>query len=206
MALVPNIDALRVGIERNSHDVEMQRLYERWLKRDTWKARSEALPLVVGVEPETWDAYLSEHQLADAEQELWQSFAADNGIETDDQAIAVAVIYEWFRSNNVELPSSFTRLYDFVRRTMLRAKATDIVADDAAQSASCELAPEKEIVLGAALSIVATMPDRCRDEYGFVDGGAVSKLIVETAARWFGSAPPSMTQEQMARLIDKWLE
>ncbi len=183
----------------------MQRLYEHWLKRDDWSARTEALPLVVGIEPEFWDAYLSKHKLADLEQEVWDSFAAGNGIEADDQSVSIATVYEWFTGCDIEFASSFTRIYDFVRRATSQSKVTEVVAAEV-DSTSRELQQENEIVLGAALSIVSKMPERCRDEHGVVDGGVVSKLIVEKAARWFGSVPPSMTQEQMASLIDQWLE
>ncbi|MEM7465317.1 MAG: hypothetical protein AAF387_00360 [Pseudomonadota bacterium] len=67
-------------------------------------------------------------------------------------------------------------------------------------------AGEREIVLGAALSLLAKMPEKCRDVNGFVDGQAIVALIEQTAARWFADRQPAMTNKEMAEFIDKWLE
>jgi hypothetical protein len=50
------------------------------------------------------------------------------------------------------------------------------------------------------------MPERCRDEHGFIDGAIISDLILQTAVRWFPISAPSMSRADMARLIDRWLE
>jgi hypothetical protein len=184
----------------------MQRLYERWLKRDDWKSRSEALPLVVGVEPDRWRAYLNEYGLIEAELALWRLFAAGNGIRSDDDPVAASIVYEWFRRSGVDLPRCFVRLYDFVRQVKLRSDAPEVIALDGARPGAREDQSENEIVLGAALSLVASMPDRCRDEHGLIDGVAIAKLIIETAARWFPTTTPAMNQAQIAALIDRWLE
>ena len=68
------------------------------------------------------------------------------------------------------------------------------------------LSREREVVLGAALNLVAKMPDKCRDTHGFVDGRAIVSLIQQTAARWFADDAPGMSSEEMAELIDKYLE
>jgi len=204
--VVEKIEALRTGVRCHATDVVMQRLYERWLKRTEWQARSEMLPLIVGVEPERWAEYLGEYHLVEEERDLWELVASGIGIDTDEMALPVSTAYEWFRGRGVELPESFTRLYDFIRQTTLPTGPTRVVNRNDSGGQSGESARENEIVLGAALSLVARIPDRCRDEHGFVDGRVVSKLILDTAVRWFPLTAPSMTQAQMADLIDKWLE
>jgi hypothetical protein len=204
--IVQKVEALRAGVRHDTTDVAMQRLYERWLKQAEWQARSEMLPLIVGVEPERWTEYLSEHHLVEEERTLWDLVVSGIGIASDDVALPVSTAYEWFRGNGVELPDSFIRLYDFICQTILPPATTAAVNHGDSKGQSGEPAGEKEIVLGAALSLVSRQPHRCRDEHGFVDGAIVSKLILETAVRWFPSTAPSMTQVQMAELIDKWLE
>jgi hypothetical protein len=200
-----SVEALRGGVACGAYDVAMQRLYERWLKRDDWRARHEAIPLAVGVPPERWQAYLQEHGLGDAEEELWRLFADGTGVRGEEEMVPVATVDAWFRGNGVDLPASFVRLYDFIRRAVPVPAAFDR-SDDPVDGRAHELQDEKEIVLGAALSLLSRMPHRCRDEHGFVDGGALVQLILETAARWFPATGPTMTRHEMARLIDRWLE
>ena len=204
-AVARAIEALRSARREESSDPVSQLLYERWLKHPAWKARSEALPLLVGVDPAEWHAYLDAGDLAAQERDVWASFRTMNRIRSDDELISVSSVHAWSVANNVGLSVSFTRLYDFIRQATFQSEASAFVLEGGA-ARSFETAEEVEIVLGAALSLVSKMPERCRDENGFIDGTIVADLILGTAARWFPLSPPSMSPEQMARLIDRWLE
>lgn len=195
------IESLRNGVDLGSFNVEIQMLYEHWLKNDTWAARDEALPLIVGVDPALWHSYLEAGELIGTEQALWESYQSEAGIDTGSQRVPVNEVVGFFRARQVEIPASFSRLYDFIRQTTLGAETES--TDTASPSPRGE---EVEIVLGAALALVASMPDRCRDEHGFIAGERVAKLIVQSAVRWFPLEAPTMTEAEMAGLIDKWLE
>lgn len=195
------IDTLRVGVDVRSFNVEIQMLYEKWLKEESWSARKEVLPLVVGVDPAHWSGYLEAGDLAGSEQALWSTYQREAGVEHEAKRMAIEHTVSFFRNQHVEMPASFVRLYDFIRQTTLSA---DAPAADVA--ATRDRADETEAVLGAALALVASMPDRCRDEHGFVAGEQVAKLILQAAVRWFPLQPPTMTEAQMAALIDKWLD
>lgn len=194
------IESLRTGVDLGSFNVEIQMLYEHWLKNDSWAARNEALPLVVGVDPELWQSYLETGELNATEQSLWDTYQREAGIATESDCVPVQDVVSFFRAQRVEMPASFSRLYDFIRQTTLAAQAEP--TDAALTSPRGE---ETEVVLGAALALVASMPDRCRDEHGFVAGEAIAKLIMQSAARWFPLQAPTMTEAEMATLIDKWL-
>ncbi len=199
------IEALRSAMRNESSDLASQLLYEHWLKRSTWKARSEALPLVVGVDPADWETYLEAGELAAQESDVWSSFSLGNRIDADDELIPVSLVHAWCVANDVELLGGFTRLYDFIRQaTFQSAGATPARAGTSARS--YEDSDEVEIVLGAALSLVSKMPERCRDDNGLFDGATVANLILDTVVRWFPLSPPSMSSKQMAELIDRWLE
>ena len=195
------IESLRAGVDLGSHNVEIQMLYEHWLKSDSWAARNEALPLVVGVDPELWRSYLEAGELAAAEQSLWDVYQREAGIAAESDRVAVDQLVAFFRAQQVEMPASFSRLYDFIRQTTLTA-----VPDPAERAAVSTRPEETEAVLGAALALVASMPDRCRDEHGFVAGERIAKLIMQSAVRWFPVQAPTMTETEMATLIDKWLD
>ena len=195
------IKSLRAGVDLRSVNVEIQVLYEQWLKQDNWAARNEALPLVVGVDPVLWLAYVETGEHAEAEQALWAAFQQKTGISGESEPVAVDSVVLFFRKQDVEMPASFSRLYEFIRQTTLSAEP------DAADVADARMQGEEtETVLGAALALVASMPDRCRDEHGFVAGERVAKLILQSAVRWFPMQPPTMTESAMAALINKWLD
>ena len=175
------IESLRAGVDLGSHNVEIQMLYEHWLKSDSWAARSEALPLT--------------------EESLWDVYQRDAGIAAESERVAVDQLVAFFRAQQVEMPASFSRLYEFIRQTTLTA-----VPDPAERAAVSTRPEETEAVLGAALALVASMPDRCRDEHGFVAGERIAKLIMQSAVRWFPLQAPTMTETEMATLIDKWLD
>ncbi len=200
------VEKLRVGVMPDSLDLSMQQLYERWLKLPEWKARLEALPLAVGIDPDRWQDYLNEYGLVSSEQDLWRRFAESNSINSENEPIPVLAVYAWFQSKNIELPLSFVRLFDFIRQATVSPEPRHHGSHETPPEISAAERDEREIILGAALSLVSKMPDRCKDEHGFIDGKIISNLILETNARWFASTAPTMTSVQMAELIDKWLE
>lgn len=199
-SLYETVTSLRSGIDLDSHAPETQQRYEQALKREHWKLRDEAIPLVIGVDPSSWSAYLRENELGEFEAALYACCLPMLSAHVVDGAVPVEVLIGAFRSEGVELPASLTRLYDFIRQmTLQTVPATETVPPDAADD-------ERAIVLGAALSIVTKMPERCRDKDGFFDGALITNLIFQTAVRWFPMSAPTMSREQVAALIDKHLE
>ncbi len=194
------IESLRTGVDLGSFNVEIQMLYERWLKNDSWVARNEALPLVVGVDPALWQRYLEAGELSAAEQSLWAAYQREAAIATESDRVAVHEVVSFFRAQRVEMPASFSRLYDFVRQTTLTVQT-----EPTAAAPTSPRGEETEAVLGAALALVASMPDRCRDAHGFISGEPIAKLIMQSAVRWFPLQAPTMSEAEMATLIDKWL-
>lgn len=195
------VAALRVDVDMTDTQ-QAQIFYERALKDEHWPVRTEALPLIVGCDPSRWRDHLDTQGLHPQEETLWHILANDLGIEADAR-VNVATLVEWARGQSLGLHPSFLRIYEFVRKVLL-ASAHEPVAE--AEETDRHLAHEREIVLGAALSLLAKMPEKCRDANGFVDGAAIVELIQATAARWFTQSAPQMDAAEMARFIDKWLE
>lgn len=205
LPLTDLVAQLRVGASHESYDVSVQRLYESALKRDRWNVRFEAMPLLIGVDPESWPDYLKQNELTAFEAALWERLADGLDMESDVDLVAVEKIVNYFRANGITLPVCFTRLYDFIRQSAGTSQRTgDPGVEPNNDAAAAQM--EKELVLGAALAVVAKMPERCRDEHGFIDGKLVTQLILRTAVRWFPTRAPAMSADDMARLIDKWLE
>ena len=199
------VEGLRIGTDM--HDTQQaQIMYEAALKDECWAVRAQALPLIVGCSPETWRDYLNEYEIFPQEEMLWHVIANDLSIEAN-APIEIARIVEWARVQSVSLHPSFLRIYEFVRKVLLASSpAPESAATSTNDQVANAIAQEREIVLGAALSLVAKMPDKCRDEHGFADGNIIVDLMLKSAARWFPQGEPSMSAEEMARLIDKSLE
>lgn len=197
------VRALRVGIDMEDRQ-DAQIMYEGALKDESWVLRAQAVPLIVGCAPAEWPQYLLAQDVVPQEEILWHAIANDLGAEESAQ-IEISRLVEWARVQSIPLHPSFLRIYEFVRKVLLATAPTSSPADDGQQLQS-NVAQEREIVLGAALSLVAKMPDKCRDEHGFVDGQTIVSLMQQASARWFPQGEPSMDAEEMARLIDKWLE
>ena len=175
-------------------------IYERWLKIDAWAARGEALPLVVGADPDHWVELIGGPETIAAEEQLWRDFSAAMDCRENSE-LAVAAIVEWCRASGIEFPAAFARLYEFIQKTVLVQSAPAVTAANNTQDSD-----EAVIVLGAALSLLSKMPDRCRDANGFTDGTIITELMLQTAARWFPDSGPRMSRLDIARLIDQWLE
>lgn len=195
------VNELRVAIDMSDPQAA-QILYEKWLKQDAWPARLVALPLVVGCDPDNWHHYLETNTLGAQEEILWHICANDLTILENDK-IVISRVAEWARAQSIDLHPSFLRIFEFLRKVLVAVPASD---DSESPEVQAMVAGERETVLGAALSLLAKMPNKCRDDHGFVDGAAIVKLIEQTAARWFPHGEPNMSASEMARLIDKWLE
>ncbi len=208
------VDELRVGIDMSDQQTT-QMIYEKWLKLEQWTAREIALPLIIGCDPEQWSNYVEQHQLTASEELLWHVVSNDLGKEPDD-SLSIAAINEWARIQTVSLHPSFLRIYEFVRKVMMSSMPPNLAGDEnnaeteasrsTEQRTDIARAMEHEIVLGAALSLLSKMPDKCRDTNGFADGAKIAELIQQTAVKWFPASSPLLNKNEMAELIDKWLE
>ena len=200
------VASLREGTDFDSLATPKQQLYERWLKCARWPARSVALPLLIGVDPDDWPAHLRRGSLASTEQRLWDAYCESNGRNRQDHDVEAGAVISWFRRSDCALPPSCARIYEFIERVNLGSQTgpTD-AAEREADDRYARLA-EREVVLGAALSLVSKMPDRCRDEHGFIDGKATAALIQQFATRWFPTQAPMMSEADMAALLERWLE
>jgi len=194
---------LRAGVDCDATDPATQRLFEAWAARDHWCARSEALPLLVGVAPAAWTGHLARHGLADAEQALWPVLA--RGLSLDaaaDQSIEPRRLRTWVQDAGLRLPAALARLLDFISSVLPKAaEGGDTVAADEVLRAQ-----ERETILGAALMLVTRQAAECVDEEGRYDSARIARLIRARALLWFPLAPPSLSEADMEALIARWVE
>ncbi|MDX1519788.1 MAG: hypothetical protein R3318_06655, partial [Gammaproteobacteria bacterium] len=122
-------DALKSReLELSGEDVYAQRrLYERWSVKETWKLETEAVPLVLGYDPDRPETMEDEYrQLA---QELLDharhcishnlSLRAVNAEQPEkDWEVAPTEFYCWASVSRVQMPESLVNLMEFVINTV----------------------------------------------------------------------------------------
>ena len=175
---------------------------EAWAKKDRWLAASEGLPLVLGARPAEWAGLMAATECAAAAGEIWTALAAQLGVGVEeDPPIAPIKLRAAAESLGLMLPPPLAAVLDFLARVLPTGRETN---EEDAQTVVLA-AQEREILLGAALLLITRMPERCVNELGYFDSARVATLIREKSLLWFPLAPPSLTQDEIARLIAKWL-
>lgn len=190
------VATLRAGIDPHSTDLDVQQRYERMLKQDAWKLGSEALPLLVGVDPRTWQQHVAKAGASAEAAALHEQLA---GEADADGCITPGALRDWARRAGIELPASLGSLLDYIARVVPPPREAESIQPTPASG-------DREIVLGAALALVTKFPDRCRDAHGFFDGARIADLMLEKAVLWFPDRPPALSRDEIARLIERSLE
>lgn len=211
--------ALGQRVTGRADDVDEQRLYERWLRRDEWRIRSEALPLLFGVEPSRWPDVIASLKLEPQVEDAWHmlkacvaqsQFPSLIGTQREEEPWVAHPLdfYHWVRGQGLDIPPAFEQLAQFVA-TVIKRPHSPSPASHALFGAGAPpqtQASEREKILGAALNVLAKCPEACRDEHGLVNGEAIAKLIAEQCIRWFDAPQLPADPRDVAALIDRWLE
>ncbi|MGQ0595538.1 MAG: hypothetical protein ACT4QB_23740 [Gammaproteobacteria bacterium] len=191
-----------------------QLLYERWLRRPVWRLREEAIPLLLGIDPETWARGGEAPGSTEVQDRVWAAVHAavmdrdgprviDSGAGPEHWCVEPADLYRWASGRGLILPESFVTLMDFILRAV-KTPADEVAA--AGTPAETHPASVREQVLGAALNVLAKCPDQCYDAYGLCSGARIAERIAAQSMRWFDAAEPPLAGPEMTALIDRWLE
>ena len=68
-----------------------------------------------------------------------------------------------------------------------------------------EFHADNELLLGAALAVIATRPDACRNSRGRVDVRKLMQLLQEDAGELFGEREINPTSYKSKDLLESWL-
>jgi len=189
-------------------------LYERWLTRPVWRLREEAVPLLLGIDPDAWARGGVVPGSTEVQDRVWAAVHAavmegrgprviDDGSGPEHWCVEPADLYRWASRRGLVLSESFVTLMDFILRAV-KAPADAVAV--AGTPAETHLASVRERVLGAALNVLAKCPDQCYDAYGLCSGARIAERIAAQSMRWFDAPEPPLTGPEMTALIDRWLE
>ncbi len=196
--------------------IEQQLLFEKWLKQEQWLLRSQALPLLLGAEPDEWQTFLEAEGNAELEEAIWQrlergvrnesSPRVENSHEpAEDWTVRPQDIHYWARTQAIAVASAFDMLISFVASSV-KKEPEEVQVIGAEQFMASNTAGDREMVLGAALALVCTFPEKCRDQHGWVDGYTLAQLIEEKGALVFEEKRPVLNTSEMAELLDQWIK
>jgi len=207
-----------IAFYSNEH-IEVQRLYERWICKKSWLLKDQAIPLLLGQDP---DIDNNEDKFNSMHEELWLHVktCAEKGLlaplinqqdESDKWEVSPEVIYRWASISRMDLPHEFTNLMDFVLTTVKKDIPADEftnfsnIADAQGEKNITKHSLDKEKILGATLAILASDYEYCLNEKGKLKAEKIIKLINEKSDLLFGNDKPSLSTAVCKDMLDTWL-
>jgi hypothetical protein len=199
--------------ERNVYDedhLRLQKLYEKWICKDKWLLHKEGIPLLFGLNPDTNKPdndiliktdELWEHAQECVQKKLLSVVNIDNSV--DEWEVFPVDLYRWAMVSRISVPDEFSALIAFVIQTVKpeqNSHAQMVVEQDAV------LQKHREIVLGAATSLLVNASGQCKNDKGKVAAINISRLIIENKQEWFGQDEPLLAESEMTDLINNYIK
>lgn len=199
--------------ERNVYDedhLRLQKLYEKWICQDKWLLQKEGIPLLFGINP---DIKESDDDVSVKTEELWvhaqecvhkQLLSVVNDDELEDKWQVLPIdLYRWAMVSRISVPDEFSALIAFVIQTVKpeqNSQVQTVVEQDAV------LQKHKEIVMGAATSLLVNASAQCQNDNGKISAINISRLIIENKQEWFGQDEPLLVETAMTELIKDYIK
>ncbi|MBL1142361.1 MAG: hypothetical protein HND53_10055 [Proteobacteria bacterium] len=193
--------------------LNLQKLYEQWSCEETWLLYEEGIPLLFGIEPQSRS--ILESDVSEKIESLWQH-AKECGhkkllpvinIEKPEKEWEVRPIdlYSWGTISRIMMPEEFSTLMTFVAQT-IKPVETQSSNNYSENSQDIMYLKHREVVLGAAMSLLVSAPELCKNRKGRVVSNKIARNILENEDQWFGDERPLLAETAMADLIDEYLK
>jgi len=199
--------------ERNVYDedhLRLQKLYEKWICKDKWLLQQEGIPLLFGINPDT---NASGDDVSDKTEELWEHAQEcvhkkllsvvniDNS--ADKWEVLPIDLYRWAMVSRISVPDEFSALIAFVIQTIKPVQNSHVQTE---VEVDAVLQKHKEIVMGAATSLLVNASEQCKNDKGKVIAINISRLIIENKQQWFGKDEALLDEPAMTKLIDDYIK
>ena len=195
--------------------ITRQKLYEKWAVKSSWHLNTEAIPILLSIDPEKYSVSsfadereqkyrdLREHAQHCVEQGLLPVLNQERSAE---EWIAKPIdVYKWAAISRVEIPAQLSALMEFVMMSLI---STENAGDDSSNKGSYtkdSFNSDKERILGAALSMLVNYPERCKNKKGRVRAENILSLISENESDLFGEEIPRLSTTVGIDLINNWI-
>jgi hypothetical protein len=201
--------------EKLVYDTErlrLQKLYEKWLCKETWVIQTEGIPLLLGINPDSPVAI--DNNDATKVQDLWEhahgciqkNILSVINIEkpSGEWEIKPVELYRWATVSRVPVPPEFDALMGFVMQTVKLDNNPVHARNEEAHNAAYHR--HREIVLGAAISLLINAPKQCFNNKGGVEIDKLTSLIMQNKAEWFGEEDSLLTESAITDLINDYIK
>lgn len=210
----------KIGEVYGEDKLKRQQLFEHWCVKDYWKLKAEAIPLSLGLDPHNtdWHDYtelqqqisdLFEHAIHCIEHNMSLT-VRDLEQDKNDWQVIPSEFYCWASVSRIDVPEQMSALMEFILSSV---KTTSFATDSKdttpvtpeVSNLSLRFDKDNEVVLGAALALLAKYPEQCQDSKGKVKVTKITSLIEEYKDTWFEDEEPDLSNSAREDLINKWL-
>lgn len=196
--------------------ITQQKLYEKWAVKPSWHLKNQAIPLLLSMDPEKYSTSSRDEYSEQEFQDLWEHaqhcveqgllFILNREHPADEWEAKPIDVYKWAAISRVELPVELSTLMEFVMMTMVSTANIDNDSLDNKKQNDITYGKDKERILGAALAMLVTYPERCKNKKGRVSAENILSLINDKESVLFGEEIPGLSPTAGIDLINKWIK
>ena len=196
--------------------ITQQKLYEKWAVKPSWRLKSQAIPLLLSMDPEKYSTSYCDEVTKQKYQELWEHaqhcveqellFILNRERPAEEWEAKPIDVYKWAAVSRVELPVQLSTLMEFVMMSLVSTANINNDSLDNKKQNDITYDKDKERILGAALAMLVTHPERCKNKKGRVRAENILSLINENESVLFGEEIPGISPTAGIDLINKWIK
>lgn len=216
-ASIENVETLSMSEREDKiyekDQLSLQKLYEHWSCKEKWMLYEEGIPLLFSIDPNNKQSL--ELEISEKIENLWKHAQdcvqkkllpiLNHEAPAYDWEVKPIDLYSWGTISRIDMPEEFSLLMTFVSQTMMPA----ISNKDHSQNENSEdviYQKHREIVLGAATSLLINAPNIFKNKNGNIVVSNITKNIIENESQWFGEDKPLLNQSTMSDLINEYLK
>lgn len=197
-------------------EINLQLLFEKWVGRDDWKLKDEAIPLLMAMDPEN-KSLPGESDIRNIYDDLWlhAKGCVEQGllkVINDEQPpeewrAQPTDVYCWAKISRVEVPESLGRLMEFVITTLKNPEDEESRTNrlNHGDGVTNTYDINREKTLGMALAILAAFPEQCKNSKGKVTAEYILKIMDEKNHLFPDIGISNLSTESRTELLEKWL-
>ena len=186
-----------------------QKLFEHWCKKEKWLLFNEGIPLLYAVDPEKKNKIPDElvtkiEKLASHAKECVKNNllpVINNDQSEKKWEVKPINLFSWATVSRVAMPDEFVSLMSFINLTVKQ-----INNFDSNENTNSINHVNREITLGAAISILVNAPNSSRNANEHIDSISIVQEILKNEKHWFKDTERKLSEAEMVQLINEYLK